>query len=167
MPAPRNRRPRVNITVDDPPTSRRGRKGLPFTIGVLADLSGHGRDRLPRFREREFVAVSEDTLPSLIRAVEPRLSLRVPNRLADDASELQVDLRFRSTDDFGPEAIADQVPALRSLTEARQRLREAAAQLARRESACEVIEAVLNNPAALAELARELGVTPQDMGTAS
>ena len=54
--------------------------------------------------------------------MKPRLTFRVPNRLANDDSQIGVELEFKHMDDFGPEAVAQQVEPIRKLVEARQRL---------------------------------------------
>jgi type VI secretion system protein ImpB len=46
----------------------------------------------------------------------------VPNKLADDDSQLNVELKFNNMDDFDPVNVLNQVEALKKLFEARQRL---------------------------------------------
>jgi type VI secretion system protein ImpB len=56
-------------------------------------------------------------------AIEPGTSFKVQNKLGDEAGEnLSVSLRFKKIEDFGPAAIARQVPALAKLLEARDQL---------------------------------------------
>ena len=40
----------------------------------------------------------------------PGLNIRVDNKLADDGSEMAVQLKFNSIEDFEPARVAEQVP---------------------------------------------------------
>lgn len=127
----RGRVPRVEITYDLDVGGDRRRKELPFVIGVLGDFIGRPEQPPPRFRDRAFVEVSRETLNTTIKSFQPRLAFKVPNRLGSDDRELAVTLRFQKLEDFEPEQIASQVPALRGLIALRQQLVEARARSAR------------------------------------
>jgi type VI secretion system protein ImpB len=121
----RVRPPRVQITYDVETGGAIERKELPFVIGVMADLSGKPAEPLPRMADRKFVAVDRDNFDEVMKAAAPRLALRVPNRLQPDANDnLNVELTFEKFDDFAPEAVVKQSPALAKLFEARGRLRD-------------------------------------------
>jgi type VI secretion system protein ImpB len=64
-----------------------------------------------------------DNLDSRMAAIQPGVSFRVENKLAEETSEkMGVSLRFNKMADFEPAAVAKQVPALAKLLEARQQL---------------------------------------------
>lgn len=121
----RVRPPRVQITYDVEIGGAVERKELPFVIGVMADLSGKPAAPLPRVAERKFVNVDRDNFDAAMAAAAPRLAFRTPNRLQPGAEDmLNVELTFSKFDDFAPEAVVKQVPALAKLFEARGRLRD-------------------------------------------
>ena len=105
----RNRAPRVHISYEDPYDAER-RVELPFVMGVMSDLSGNspGTEK-PDVAERAFL--------------NPGMSFKAANKLGDGTGEkMSVNLRFEKMDDFGPAAVARQVPALAKLLQSRQQL---------------------------------------------
>jgi len=122
----RVRKPRVHITYEVEVGDAIEEKELPYVVGVLADLSGQPKDGLPAVKERKFVEIDRDNFNQVLAGSKPRLTFRVPNKLANDDSQLGVELNFKSMDDFGPEAVAQQVEPIRKLVDARTRLHELA-----------------------------------------
>jgi len=118
----RVRTPRVQITYDLETGGASRRKELPFVLGVLGDFAGQPEKPLPRLREREFVEVGQGNFNAVMKHMQPRLVVRVDNKLSADDSKLAVTLRFESLDDFDPEHVAHQVEPLRRLIEARRQL---------------------------------------------
>src|SRR5436309_8496079 len=96
----RVRPPRVQITYDVEIGDAIQMKELPFVAGILADLSGKPAEALPTLKDRKFVEIDRDNFNDVLAAAAPRLALRVPNRLAKDDSMLNVELQFKSMDDF-------------------------------------------------------------------
>jgi type VI secretion system protein ImpB len=125
----RVRPPRVKITYDVEIGNAIEKKELPYLIGVLADLSGKPEKALPPLKERKFVEIDRDNFNDVLASVEPRLTYRVPNRLAGEGELTSVELKFHHIDDFEPMEVVRQVPALNTLLEARQRLRDLLAKL--------------------------------------
>ncbi|SIS48456.1 type VI secretion system contractile sheath small subunit [Insolitispirillum peregrinum] len=125
----RVRPPRVQITYDVEIGDAIEKKELPFVVGVMADLSAKPAVALPKLKERKFVEIDRDNFNDVMDAAKPRLAFRVPNRLADDDSQLNVELGFKSIEDFEPVNVLKQVPALAKLFEARLRLRDLLAKL--------------------------------------
>jgi type VI secretion system protein ImpB len=120
----RIRPPRVQITYEVQTGGAMKREELPFVIGVIADLSGKPTDPLPPVKDRKFVFIDRDTFNDVMSAIGPRIAIRVPNRLGAGADQLNVELKFKSMDDFNPVKVIEQVPALRKLFEGRRRLRD-------------------------------------------
>lgn len=127
----RVRPPRVQITYDVETLGAIQMKELPFVVGILADLSGKPdpENPLPKVKERKFVEIDRDNFDEILKSCAPKLALRIPNRLADDASDLSVLLKFDKLDDFRPKGIVDQVAPLKELFAARQRLNDLLAKL--------------------------------------
>lgn len=89
---------------------------LPFVIGVLGDFSGRPDEPLPVPRDRRFVEINTKNFDSVMRGITPQIYLRVPCTLVDDGSLLNINLRFTSIEDFAPERVLLQVPALCELS---------------------------------------------------
>lgn len=118
----RNRPPRVHITYEDPYDAEK-KIELPFVMGVMADLSGNNSGvEKPDVANREFLEFDMDNFEKRMAAVDPGVAFTVANKLGDGQDRLSVSLRFHKLDDFGPTAIARQVPALAKLLEAREQL---------------------------------------------
>ena len=125
----RIRPPRVQITYDVEIGGAIQKKELPLVVGILADLSGKPDVPLPKLKDRKFVEIDRDNFNDILRATAPRLALRVDNKLANDGSKLNCELRFQNIEDFGPLAIVKQVKPLNALLEARGRLNDLLAKL--------------------------------------
>lgn len=121
------------------PTSQNGKK----RPALSADQA-----QLPPLRERKYVEIDRDNFNEIMKSIRPRLSFTVDAQTAeqyvDEAEKderkrskwravpasdaegrvksLKVDLDFWSLDDFSPIHVIKQVPALRELFEARNRL---------------------------------------------
>jgi type VI secretion system protein ImpB len=119
----RNRPPRVQITYDVEVGDAVEKRELPMVVGLLADLSGHPAQPLPKLRERRFVEIDRDNFDEILGKIRPRLELSVPDTMKDQSS-LKVELNFERFSDFHPESLVGQVPRLAKLLEARQQLRD-------------------------------------------
>jgi type VI secretion system protein ImpB len=119
----RNRAPRVHITYEDPYDAERLIE-LPFVMGVMSDLSGNNSAaEKPKVEERKFLDFDMDNFDSRMAAIQPGITMRVPNKLGDDPNEkMSVSLNFSKMSDLTPVAVARQVPATAKLLEAREQL---------------------------------------------
>ncbi|RNF34450.1 type VI secretion system contractile sheath small subunit [Paracoccus methylarcula] len=153
----RNRPPRVNISYEDPYDSEKMVE-LPFVMGVLSDLSGNASEvEKPDMEERDFTDVTGSTLDDYMKSVGPAVSFNVANKMGG-ADRLGVTLKFESMDDFNPARVAAQVPALKTLLEARQHLANLQRYMNSKPKAQEQIRKLLNDPDLMAALAeREVG----------
>ena len=118
----RVRPPRVHITYDVEIGDAIEKRDLPFVVGVMADLSGMPDAPLPPIARRKFVSIDRDNVNDVMRKIGPRLAFKVQNRMSEDDTKLNVELRFQSMDDFAPARIAQQVEPLRKLLELRTSL---------------------------------------------
>ncbi len=154
----RVRKPRVHITYDVETNGAQVKKELPFVVGVMGDYSGDNTENRKALKERKFVQIDRDNFNEAMGKVNPKLNLQVENTLADDGSKMAVDLDFKNMNDFSPEAIVDQVPALKQLLEARSKLRDLLSKADRSEELENVLEDILKNTDHIGELSKELGV---------
>jgi type VI secretion system protein ImpB len=153
----RVRKPRVHIKYEVETEGAIIEKELPFVVGVLGDFSGDPTEPLKPFGERKFVQIDRDNFDEVMRRMTPGLELRVENTLQNDGSELAVSLKFEKLEDFEPAAVVEQVPALKTLLEARSQLRDLLAKADRSEELETLLENILQNKTDLAALRDELG----------
>ena len=155
----RVRAPRVQITYDVEVGDAIEMKEIPFVVGVLADLSGKPDEPLPKMKERKFVEIDRDNFNKVLAGMAPRLAYRVDNKLTNDGSQIAVDLRFKSMDDFHPEQVAKQIDPVRKLVEARSRLSELLSKLDGNDKLDELLQDVISSTDSLEKLGKEAGVS--------
>ena len=149
------RPPRVQMTYDVEIGDSLESKELPFVTGVVGDFGGNSEVEQKRLKERKFVNVDRDNFDEVIKGVEPRATFNVANTLAGDDSKFAVDLKFRSMDDFRPEAVVEQVEPLRKLLEARTKLADLRNKLAGNDKLEDILNDVLNSTEKLAEIGQQ------------
>lgn len=158
----RVRRPRVQVTYDVETGGALEKKELPLVVGVMADLSGQPVEPNAPLKERKFVPIDRDNFNDVLEASNARVAARVTNKLADDNSELPVELTFRSLDDFEPEQVARQVPVLNELLEMRTQLSNLLGKLEGNDKLEQLLSEVLENGETAKNLAGDLGVDADD-----
>ena len=158
----RVRKPRVHITYEVETNGAEVKKELPFVVGVMGDYSGDNAEGKKALKERKFVNIDRDNFNDVMGKVAPTASLKVDNTLAGDGSELAVDLKFKSMDDFNPENLVQQVDPLRKLLEARNKLRDLMSKADRSEELEGILEEILQNTDKVASISKELGIEGGD-----
>ncbi len=151
----RVRRPRVHIKYEVETEGAQVEKELPFVLGVLGDFSGQPTEPLKPLKDRKFVQIDRDNFDDVMARMTPGLKFRTENTLKDDGSEMAVDLRFRSMEDFEPGRVADQIPALRNLLEKRNQLRDLLAKADRSEELESLLDRILQSDDDIKRLAGE------------
>ncbi len=154
----RVRKPRVHITYEVETEGAVVEKELPFVMGVMGDFSGDPTEPLKPFKDRKFIQIDRDNFSDVMSRMTPGLNMRVENTLVGDGSEMAVQLKFGSMDDFEPANVAKQVEPLRKLLETRDKLRDLLTKVDRSEDLESVLEQVLENTDQLKKLSAELGV---------
>lgn len=151
-----NRAPRVHIEYEVETYGSRQKVELPFVMGVMSDLSGKSLVEKKTLDKRDFVEFDMDNFDQRMEAIAPRAAFIVDNTLTGEG-KLGVDLTFKSLDDFGPGAIAKNVPALAKLLEARQQLSDLMAYMDGKDGAQNLLDKVLKDP----ELLKSLATAPK------
>ena len=155
----RVRKPRVHITYDVETEGAMLKKDLPFVMGVLGDFSGDPTKKLDPLSKRKFIQIDRDNINDVMSRMSPGLNLKVENTLKGDGSEMAVQLKFNSMDDFEPAAVAKQIEPLRKLLETRDRLRDLLTKVDLSEDLEDVLEQVLENTDQLKQLSADLGIS--------
>lgn len=154
----RVRKPRVHITYEVETEGAVVVKELPFVVGVIGDFSGNPTEPLKPIKDRKFIQIDRDNINDVMKRMTPGLNMRVDNTLADDGSEMSVQLKFNSMEDFDPTNVVQQVEPLRKLMETRDRLRDLLTKVDRSEDLEQLLEKILQNTDDLKKLSSELGV---------
>lgn len=136
----RVRPPRVKITYDVETGGAIEKKELPLIVGIMADLAGKSEKVVP-MKNRKFIEIDRDNFNSVkdpenvksvngvMASLEPRLAFPVDDKLNGNGDKINVELRFRSLDDFKPVNLVKQIKPLAQLFEARQKLNDLLAKL--------------------------------------
>ena len=158
----RVRPPRVQITYDVETGGALLKKELPYVLAVMSDLSGKPEEPLPKVRDRKFVEIDRDNFNEVMEANTPRLAFAVDNKLVDDDSKLQVELRFNEIDDFDPVSVLKQVGPLAKLFEARQRLSDLMTKLDGNDDLDTLLKDVIENSDGQKEIKAEIDASKGD-----
>jgi type VI secretion system protein ImpB len=155
----RVRPPRVHITYDVHIGDAIEMKELPFVMGILSDLSGNPEEALPRLRDRKFVEIDRDNFNAAMKGMKPRLAFKVDNKLADDGSQMAVELRFNSIDDFEPEQVVNQVEPLKKLLDVRRHLSDLLAKTDGNDKLNDRLAEIVNSTELLQRAGKEIGAS--------
>jgi type VI secretion system protein ImpB len=153
----RVRKPRVHIIYDVETEGAVVQKELPFVVGIMGDFSGDPTQPLKPLNDRKFVQIDRDNLNEVMAKMTPGLRMKVENTLADDGSEMSVELAFKSMADFEPAAVVEQVEPLRKLLDVRNQLRDLLSKADRSQDLENLLEQILTNEGQLDALNKQLG----------
>jgi type VI secretion system protein ImpB len=130
---------------------------LPLKILMVGDYTGR-RDDTP-LEERKPINIDKENFNEVMAEQNLETTVQVPDRLSgeQDAS-LNLKLRFKKIDDFGPEGIVTQVPELKAMLDLRAALTALKGPLGNIPAFRKKIQALLGNGDARKKLMGELGV---------
>ena len=158
----RVRKPRVHITYDVETEGAEIQRELPFVVGIMGDFSGDPTAPLRPLADRKFTQIDRDNFNDVMASMNPGLKLKVDNKLADDGTQMAVDLKFNSIEDFEPARVAQQVPALRALMETRAKLRDLMSKVDRSEELEGLLEQMLKSEEEMKSLSSQLGLDKKE-----
>ncbi|WP_025809800.1 type VI secretion system contractile sheath small subunit [Pseudomonas chlororaphis] len=146
---------RINITYVPATGGEQEEVELPLKLLVAGDFKGHEEDIA--LEDRVLVRINKDNFNEVLAESGIGLKLDAPNVLGDGVDDtLHADLKFRSIDDFGPDAIARQVPELNKLLELREALVSLKGPLGNVPAFRKQLQALLGDESTRNELAKEL-----------
>lgn len=145
---------RINLKLDLHTGGASKKTELPLKLLVAGDFSNGQETAL--LSERGKVSVNKNNFDAVISEYAPKVDLVVRNTLADDGSEENISLTFRSMKDFSPEQVSRQIPQLKAMLSMRNLLRDLKANLLDNQTFRKELEKILLDPALSAELRTEL-----------
>jgi type VI secretion system protein ImpB len=147
----RNRKPRVHISYDVETYGARKSVELPFVMGVISDLSGKSEVAKKDLKDRDFLEFDVDNFDKRMAAIAPRTSFMVDNAIEGEG-KIGVDITFKKMEDFEPGKVAQAVPALAKLLEARRQLNDLLIAIDGKANATELLEKVMQDESLLKAL---------------
>ena len=150
------RKPRVHISYEVDGSDGPEKKELPFVVGVLGDYSGDNKVNLGSLKDRKFVEIDAGNFEAVMQKMTPKVNLKVQNCLTDEGKEMAVELEFNCMEDFEPEGVAKQVPALKKLLDTREKLKDLLSKADRSEDLELLLEEILQDSEKLAKITGEL-----------
>lgn len=158
----RVRKPRVHISYEVETEGAAVVRELPFVMGVMGDFSGDPTSPLQPMADRKFIQIDRDNFNDVMARVAPGLNLKVDNKISEEGGQMGVSLKFNSIEDFEPQRVAAQVPAMRALMETRAKLRDLMSKVDRSDELETLLEKVLQNEGDLKALGGQLGLEPKE-----
>jgi len=148
---------RINITYKPATGDAREDIELPLQLLFIGDYTGKADPR--PLEDRKPINIDKDNFQQVLAEQNLSVDLSVPDQLSGEKdANLAVHLKFRQLGDFGPEAVAEQVPELKRLLELRKALTALKGPLGNVPAFKRKIQALLNDGAAREKLVKELGI---------
>ena len=160
---------RINIKYIPATGDQQAEVELPLKLLITGDFKGQGE--ATALEDRQPVRINKDTFNEVLAHANVSLEMSVPCVLKDDTdSDLNVQLQFKSINDFGPDAIARQVPQMNKLLELRNALVALKGPMGNTPAFRKQLQHLLVDEQSRQRLVRELNLTleaPQDSPAAS
>ncbi|HVJ93892.1 MAG TPA: type VI secretion system contractile sheath small subunit [Labilithrix sp.] len=136
---------------------------LPLKMLFLGDYTGRPDPR--PLEDRKPINIDKDNFDQVLAEHNLELDLSVPEMLSgNEGASMNVSLKFRKLSDFGPEAVAMQVPELRKLIELREALVTLKGPLGNTPAFRKKIQELLSDSAKREQLMKELGLADEKAG---
>ena len=149
---------RVNITYKPATGDRQAEVELPLKMLFIGDYTGRA-DETP-LESRKPVNVDKDNFQQVLGEHNITIDVAVKNVLTDDkdAAELPVTLSIKKLSDFGPDAVAEQIPEVKRLLELRAALTALKSPLGNVPAFRKKLQSLLGDANAREKLMSELGI---------
>lgn len=151
---------RVNIVYRPATDGAKEDVELPLKLLVTGDFTG-AEDNRP-IEKREPVNIDKDNFNDVLKASKVKSDFKVADKISgNDGAELNVSLNFQSINDFGPEAVANQVPELKALLQMREALAALKSPLANIPEFKNKLQNLIKDENARKQVLKEMGIDGQ------
>lgn len=148
---------RVNIVYRPALGNAKEEVELPLKLLVIGDFTS-APDKRP-LEERQPINVDKDTFNDVLREQKVSVAFKAPDVLSGTPdAELDISLPFNTIADFGPERVAEQVPALKALLEVRDALLTLKGPLANVPEFRNKLQSLVKDEAARNAILKEMGI---------
>lgn len=148
---------RVNIQLSVDKGNAKKKMELPMKLLVVGDFTQRKDDT--RIPNREKINLNKQNFDQVMESLDLSMKTVVENKVKNDGSDLQVDLKFRNMKSFDPGEIVRQVPELSKLMAARNLIRDLGSNLLDNREFRKRIEEILQDPEAIQTILAELDKT--------
>jgi len=136
---------------------------LPLNILVMGEYNPNVPEDEKSLEDRKTVSVDKDNFNDVLEKQNLGLTASVTDKLSGEKdASLTVDLKFKNLNDFGPEAVVNQVPELKKLLELRKALTALKSPLGNVPAFRKKLQSLLGDEANRAKLMAELGIGNKD-----
>lgn len=154
---------RVNIQLSVDKGNAQKKTELPLKMLVLGDFTQRKDDT--RIAEREKININKSNFDQVMESLNLGVKTVVSNKVKDDGSDLQVDLKIKNMKSFDPSEIVKQVPELSKLMAARNLIRDLGSNLLDNREFRKRMEGILKDKSAIDSILAELDKTsPEKAG---
>jgi type VI secretion system protein ImpB len=148
---------RINITYKPAIGDAQEDVELPLQMLFIGDYTGKPDPR--PLEDRKPINIDKDNFQQVLAEQNLSIDVSVPDLLSGEKdATLDVHLKFRQLGDFGPEAVAEQVPELKRLLDLRKALTALKGPLGNVPAFKRKIQALLNDSGQREKLVKELGI---------
>jgi len=148
---------RITITYDMEVNGTKKKKELPFKQLLIGDLSlGNSEEKKQELPNRQIYELSNPNLANVMKPMGIKLKVDVPNHINVDVGEICVDLKVDSMKSFDPNYIAEQIPELAAMLQAKKLINEFDALVDNNRKLRNLLNGGLNSPEALEQIQTEL-----------
>lgn len=130
---------------------------LPLRLMVLGDFSnGSSVDRQLELEERAPRALNGRNTDEIMKDMGVNLDIVVPNKINPSESEMRVNLNLDSMSSFSPDAVAKQVPQIRSLLLLKKLLEEIQSNVANKKEFAQLLSKLYSDADSLNKMRDKL-----------
>lgn len=130
---------------------------LPLRLMALGDFSnGSSVDRKMELEERETRSLNGRNTDEIMKNMDINLDFVVPNKINPSESEMRVKLNIDSIKAFSPDAVAKQIPQIRSLLLLKKLLEEIQSNVANKKEFSQLLAKLYSDPEAIEKLREKL-----------
>ena len=154
---------RVNILYKSEVGGAQEEVELPLNVLVMGEYNENVPDDEKTLEDRKTISVDKDNFNDVLAKQKLKVNVAVADKLSGEKdAQLNVELNIKSLNDFGPEAIVQQVPELKKLLELRSALTALKGPLGNVPAFRKKLQALLGDESTRAKLMAELGLGTEE-----